>query len=676
MKKQIIASIALFLVFALGIGSLAWVFGGTAGTQDPDIGSRQHPQAGTIVSDGREFTLSQIEAVPLAGEIAEVLPAVGDKETLLRLLKERGALYDGSEAVQSYGMDMNGAARSDIAEWADDAMPAPAAEPGMAMESLETNMMDGETDRGSGGSHSETNEQSEGVSEGDIVKTDGRYLYALSGERLRIIQANGAEMELVSAITLDNIWGSEFYLMGDRIAVIGQHYIPWTPMPRDGGGADGEIAIEPHIMMPWRGGRDTTVLLVYDITDRHNPVKIRRVEQEGWAISTRVVGDVVYLITSKHVWAPFERADSDIILPCILDSEEGDTFEPISLDRIFYIPETEDSGYLIIGTLDINGGDAFETNAYLGAGSMIYMSRDSLYVAQTRWDWSGDSNSSNTDILRFEVDGTSVRYTGKGTASGFPINQYSMDEYNGYFRIATTQWGVGTRVTVMDRGMTVTGHTVDLEPNETMQSMRFMGNMGYVVTFENTDPLFTIDLSDPYNPTVLGELKIPGFSQYLHPVGDGLLLGIGRDTTELFTRDANGVETVVGFRDTGLKVSLFDVSDPYNPIEADILLLGEGWTEVSHNPRALLNDPSRGLYGFIMESWGTGTFDDTNSGTAAQLIRVENGRLSIAAALGGRQFNSWNSRLAFIGDTLYLVHDQGVRAYDYYTFTEAGTLNW
>jgi len=250
---------------------------------------------------------------------------------------------------------------------------------------------------------------------------------------------------------------------------------------------------------------------------------------------------------------------------------------------------------------------------------------------------------------------------------GSPINQYSMDEFNGYFRIATTDWNEGTYVTVLNAStMQTVGRTEPLAPGEIMHSMRFMGDMGYVVTFLNVDPLFTIDLSNPYNPRMLGELKIPGFSQYLHPVGDGLLLGIGRDTQEIYTRDANGVETVVGFHDVGMRATLFDVKNPYDPKEVDVLLLGEGWTEVSHNPRAFMNDPSRNQYGFIAESWNNAR---GRSQVSAFILRVENERLSLASTLSpDLQYGSWGSRLCFIGDYLYFVHGAGVVVYNYNTF--------
>jgi uncharacterized secreted protein with C-terminal beta-propeller domain len=524
-----------------------------------------------------------------------------------------------------------------------------------------------------GGSHSTTNEQVEGVNEGDVVKTDGKYLYALSHNMLRIIEANGANMNIVGRVALEDMWGAEFYLMGDKIAIIGQKHMSYD-MP----------GLARDLM--WHGGRSCTVLLVYDITDRTSPVETRRVEIDGFSVSTRVIGDVVYLVTNKYVWVPFEYADSELILPCVADTAAGGALEPLDLDRVFYLPGVEDSSYLIISAVNVNSGEAVETTAYLGAGNQIYMSRDNLYVTKTRWEetrsvvgadgpvvdtgrWSGRQF---TDILRFAIDGTNIAYAGMGTVSGMPINQYSMDEYKGYFRIATTDWEVGTLVTVLGGDMKIAGQTGYMAPGEWMHSMRFMGDIGYVVTFEMVDPLFTIDLKDPYNPRVLGELKIPGFSQYLHPVGDGLLMGIGRDTQEMFVRDRDtGVETVVGFRDMGLKVSLFDVSDLYDPKEVSVLLLGEGWAEVAHNPRALMCDPGRGLYGFVMESWGN------RHNVSALLIRVDGRTLSIGADLDvGNNVYSWNSRLCFIGDTLYLVHEQGIRAYDYNTFRLLETLTF
>ncbi|MDR0292818.1 MAG: beta-propeller domain-containing protein [Oscillospiraceae bacterium] len=642
-KRVMLSSIALLVVAATVVAAVNWNTGAAAGGISPVVGAVQPTpaqKADSIVSDGRTYSFRQIDAVTLEKKAPkETLPTVGNRETLLKLLKERGVFYDGRTAT-------NGADDSFVEFAADTAMPAP---------------MGNAADSGESG-HSQTNEQVAGVSEGDVVKTDGKYLYALSGDTLRIIKADGAEMRTVSTIPLENVWGAEFYLIGDKLAVVGHWYEPWnTPW----------IGLEdsPYPMTNVIGwGRDCTVLIVYDISDRAQPEEARRVEMDGYSVSTRVIGDTVYLVTNKHVWTPFDQADSEIIMPCVRDTAEEEELVPLDFDRIYYIPDTTDGSYLLVGAVNINGDEPFEPRAYLGAGSQIYMSPGALYVTKWRYDGNGEK----TDILRFAIEGTEIYYTGMGTVDGSPLNQYSMDEYKGFFRIATTKWGAGTFVTVLDNGMYVVGQSVPLEPDERMQSMRFMGDMGYIVTFQNTDPLFTIDLSDPFNPKVLGELKIPGFSQYLHPAGDGLLLGIGRDTRELYTKDEYGNESVVGFRDVGIKVSLFDVSDPYNPKELDKLSLGEGWPEVAQNPRALMCDPSRGLYGFTMERWNT-----KNNNFSALLLRVEGGRLSIAADLdAGEKFSTYGSRLCFIGDTLYLIHERGVRAYDYYTFANTGALSF
>ena len=657
--------------------------------------------ANRIYSDGRSFSIPMIEAIKLEQDSKEIdlLPSIGSRETLLKLLLDRGALYDPAE----YEM-WNYRTRSDGFSVASDMAVTETALGGETMPSApvpsaapnEANAM---TEPGNPAGHSETNEQVEGVSEGDIVKTDGKYIYAMSqqGDTLRIIRADGPQLEVVSVIYNDNFWGTEFYITGnDRLVIIGNEYIDIQPSP----------VPEPSVNTPgFRSAdiyygvysRSFTVAAIYDITDRSAPAEARRISMDGWNVSTRVIDSTLYLVTNRHIWhVPYDRADSQSILPYCRDTNLGDEFEPLDYENIFFIPDTEDTSYLLIGAIDIYGNEPFEPTAYFGAGSNFFMSRSAMYITQFRWEQpatsatgviDGSSDvmrweppSYKTDIMRFAVNGTDVSYTGTGTAEGSPINQYSMDEYNGYFRIATTDWSIGTYVTVMDTStMQTVGRTEPLAPEEQMYSARFMGDMGYVVTFQMVDPLFTIDLSDPYNPKVLGELKIPGFSQYLHPVGDGLLMGIGRDTQEVYTRDANGVERVINFIDVGLKISLFDVSDPFDPREVDVLPLGEGWTEVSHNPRALMTDSRQGFYGFVMETWGNNSWGGRSHYTNnAVILRVDDGRLTVAAWLdiGSDYYYGYGTRLCFIDSTLYVVHEAGVDAYDYTTFAKLGGIKF
>jgi len=696
-RKKIIA---LCLALAVVVGGVlvlaAFAFGGPEPDGAARSGDKPFPSivsgvmgllrsAGSIRSDGRSYPVVAIDAVPIVTEVpeGERLPVVGDRETLLKLLLDRGALYDGKQRMyRGFSGPSLFLAIEDAAEPAPpQAMPGSAGDWGMGTDLAQTENTAG------GGAHSQTNEQVEGVSEGDVVKTDGKYIYILSpsNNKLRIVKADGSELKTVSTVSFGDLWGAEFYLIGnDRIAIVGSDYLPADAIPyeEDASPDAPQTRIAPDYYM-WHPN-PLTVLLVYDVSDREAPAQVRRISMEGDRVSTRVIGGVVYLVTNKDMWGiPYSDADSQRILPYCLDTAAGGSYEPVGFDRMYYIPDSTEAGYLLVGAVDVYGDEGFEPEAYLGAGSDFYMSQNAMYVASRRWGQrAGDGGmddvwafgNERTDIMRFAIDGTDVTYTGMGTVGGLPINQYSLDEYKGHLRIATTDWAEGTYVTVLRTSdMRVVGRTEALAPGERMQSMRFMGDMGYVVTFQNTDPLFTVDLSDPNKPKVLGELKIPGFSQYLHPAGDGLLLGIGRDTQEIFTRDSSGAESTVGFQDSGMKASLFDVSDPFDPKEVGVLRLGEGYAEVSNNPRALMCDPSRGLYGFTMERWS----DKYSWSCDVLIVSVDGGRLSIAATLKPDEYiSAYNSRLCFIGNALYIVHDGGIAIYDYGSFAKIGSMKF
>ena len=695
-RKRIIA---ICLILSLLTGSLFF----TSACKIPEalLGGTPHGnEEGIISSDGVKIPQKDLEAATVLSELpeGESLPVVGNRETLIKLLMERGALYDNSY-MSNWRTDdaiIFEEAEMPVAE----PVPEPAAAPdapaaggwdsGAALnttapaEQVDMDFDIPATNDSGTASFSETNEQVTGISEGDIVKTDGQYLYVMSlyDNKIRIIRADGSDLRVVSTIFYDDLWGNEFYLIGNsRLAIIGGEQVQIQPLPISDDQALSRIAPDYHY--GWYGNSFTT-LIIFDISDRNSPVELRRVSMDGWSVSTRVIGGIVYMVTNKHVWGiPMDQADTHLIMPYIRDTVDSAGFEPMDFARIHYVPGTDDTSYMLIGAINVFDDAPFEPTAYLGAGSNLYMSHNAMYITQYRWVQPAIAANSDdmidvwlpggmkTEIMRFAINETYINYTGKGLVDGSPINQYSMDEYNGYFRIATTDWNEGTYVTVLSTStMQAVGRTEPLAPGEMMHSMRFMGDMGYVVTFLNVDPLFTIDLSDPYNPRMLGELKIPGFSQYLHPVGNGLLLGIGRDTQEIYTRDSNGVETVVGFQDSGMRATLFDVKNPYDPKEVDVLLLGEGWTEVSHNPRAFMNDPSRNQYGFIAESWNNTL---GHSQVSAFILRVENERLSLASTLSpDLHYGSWGSRLCFIGNYLYFVHGAGVVVYDYNTF---GTLN-
>lgn len=380
-------------------------------------------------------------------------------------------------------------------------------------------------------------------------------------------------------------------------------------------GADEPIDVMPPdapSMMPrwpgyWYNG--TTKVVIFDISDMSNVTKIREVEVDGDYLTSRKIDGRLFIIANRYPnwWGP-------IILPQVRDSVVGEDFVTIDPADIRYFPGQNAGSYLLIGSLDLNDDSTGTVvEAFLGAGDNIYMSLDNLYVAVPSYT----SETYGTTVYRFGIEGTEVTYAAKGTVPGNVLNQFSMDQHAGHFRIATTSWGrdrTANNLYVLDMSMNTVGRIEDIAPGERIFSARFMGDKGYMVTFEMIDPLFVIDLSVPTNPRILGELKIPGFSNYLHPLDDNHLLGIGRDTDVEQRRDHLG--NVVGefVIEKGIKLAIFDVRDVNNPIEKHVAILGArgSYAEVLNNHKALLYDEERGIMAFAASlyaetpemSWG------------------------------------------------------------------------
>lgn len=313
-----------------------------------------------------------------------------------------------------------------------------------------------------------------------------------------------------------------------------------------------------------------TCAVSYDISDRENPKEEWRVYQDGDYLSARKIGNKIVLISNYNV--PLYMDGVKITDYCVPEVYAGENSCRISAKDICVMSEVQDSSYVVVSTLDAtNHKETFNSTAVLGGGENVYCSKDNLYITSGRYEETissggdavaeifmiDDSAIYTTEILKFDISGEKIQYKTKGKVNGTALNQFSVDEYNGYLRIATTTGNfqnAKNNLYVLDEDMVIVGMIEGLAKGETIKSVRFMGDTGYVVTFEQTDPLFVIDLKDPQNPEVLGELKIPGFSNYLHPVTENYLLGIG----------VNGDDSGAG---DGMKVSLFDVSDKKNPKE-------------------------------------------------------------------------------------------------------------
>ncbi len=313
------------------------------------------------------------------------------------------------------------------------------------------------------------------------------------------------------------------------------------------------------------GSRATKITMAacIDISDKGAPVEKWRVYQDGDYISSRLIGNQFVMLSDYYV--DITDDEDEIISNCVPTFGCGnDEMKRISAGDVCIMEEITDTSYLVATTLDINDENSIKNQAVLGAGSEVYCTTETLYAVSTRYKNEGivgevfGVTTYTTKIYKFDIRDYNISYLGCGEVDGFTLNQFSMDEHNGYLRVATStgSWGtdISNYVFVLDSDMNVVGKIEGIAPSETIKSVRFTGDTGYVVTFEQTDPLFVIDLSNPQKPEIKGELKIPGFSTYLHPVGENLVLGVGVDG------DENGATN-------GLKVSLFDVTDPTSPKE-------------------------------------------------------------------------------------------------------------
>ncbi len=468
--------------------------------------------------------------------------------------------------------------------------------------------------------HSETNLQVAGVDEADIIKTDGRYLYVLSGERIVIVNPNDGKPQVLTEFT-PNTEGLEvaevtgMYLAGDRLVLMQYRYVE---------------------------KRVTTAALVYDIAIPARPVFVTRFEQDGGEVSSRMVGDILYTVSRYTVTAePIESEPATFVPGLVCDQEEA----LVPAEDIYICGES--SQYIVVTAVRVSGdGERLSQKAVLTAGETVYANTENLYIAGSGY------GTRQTPIMRFALNDGELEKQAEATISGVLLNQFSLDEYDGYLRVVTTEYGEdGTTnaLLVLDKDLNTVGSLKGLAEDERVYSVRFDGEIGYFVTFRQVDPLFTVDLSDPTKPTIQSQLKIPGFSQYLHPYGDGKLLGIGMDA------DENG-------RTTFMKLSMFDVSDPTAVTESHVTVLDQCYSEALYNHKAVLVDVGKNLIGFV-------TGDDTYHvyGYDAENGFVLKARL---AALGGA-----STRGIYIGEYLYVVSANGVLSYRLSDFSSVGALS-
>ncbi len=428
---------------------------------------------------------------------------------------------------------------------------------------------------------SKTNVQVEGVDEADIVKTDGEYIYYVSEDKIVIVNAKDvSNLKIESELNYEDFNVYELYLDNNKLIVIGTRY------------DDTDYYYN-----------NFTVAKQYNIQDKTNPILEREIEIKGYYNSSRMINGNVYLISNQYIDFFFDDEDinEDDVKPKYKDTIISEEQKCLGFDEIYYIPDSEERMYLNIASFDINNKEDANIQSFLGGGEEIYCSENNLYIANAKYEYKDyrifgyyNNYDVNTYIYKFKLDGTNVEYVAIGNVPGYVINQFAMDENDGYFRIATTDYNgnkTDNNLYVLDENMNIVGKIENLAKDERIYSVRFMQNRAYMVTFVETDPLFVIDLTDPTNPIVLGELKIPGFSTYLHPYDDTHIIGFGEETT---TNKYGRVTT------NGIKMAMFDVTDPSNPKEMFKTTIGTAGTysELLNNHKALLFSKEKNLMAF------------------------------------------------------------------------------
>jgi inhibitor of cysteine peptidase len=322
---------------------------------------------------------------------------------------------------------------------------------------------------------------------------------------------------------------------------------------------------------------------IYDVSDRADPLVLRELAYSGSYFNSRMIGDYVYFVVSEAAY----MINDTLHLPEI--NSDGQIIR-MSPTEIRYFNGT-DEHYQYTTFIAVNMQNATESPVYLpimlGSTCNMYVSLRNIYVTYRGWYW-----NDNTTIYRIRVQGSNMTCEGRGTVPGHERNQFSMDEYDDYFRIETTtqtqNWTTQTNLYVLDMNLSVVGKLEGLAPGENFHSSRFMGDRAYFVTFKKTDPLFVIDLSQSTSPSVLGELHIPGYSDYLHPYDETHLIGVGKHTVE-----AEG--DFAWYQ--GIKMSLFDVSNVTDPVQMDNIIIGDRGSDspVLYDHKAFLFDRSKSL---------------------------------------------------------------------------------
>ena len=515
------------------------------------------------------------------------------------------------------------------------------------------------------GAYSDTNVRENGVGEADIVKTDGKNIYTLCRSVVTITAIDNGSMEKLASIEQNaERYVEDIYVQDDKLVLFGT-------LGRQVGNSEDSEAYDGYY-------ENNTYVQVYDISDPSNPKEIGNMEQSGGYNTSRIVGGYVYVLSQFHPYEDNVTARDLWYIPEV----QGKSIEA---ENIYMPQEAEGNEYTIITAFSLDDpSEKTDSKAVFGYSDVCYVSENNIYITSNYYE---DSDVSRTLIRKISYTDGKLAGVAQTKIKGMLNDSFSIDEYEGNLRLVTTIDEIysnddimplnetadetadkngtkdksdASKVTekavsenvkdavpgtnslyVLNDKLEIIGSIHNLAKDETIYSARFMGDTGYFVTYRQVDPLFSVDLSDPENPKILGELKIPGFSEYLHPYGDGKLLGIGMDVSE------------DGFTTEGVKLSMFNVTDPSNVTEENKYTIEESYgTDVGYNYKGVFVDVQKNLFGFV-------TYHD---GVTYQLYtydEAEGFKEVMSRQLSGYE----GSRGLYIGDVFYLVSGNMIESY-------------
>ncbi len=517
-----------------------------------------------------------------------------------------------------------------------------------------------ESSKEGGKDYSTTNLQMEGVDESDIAKIDGSYIYTVEDKYIVITDIRDGKLEEVTRFLPKDCGAAdrvmEIYVDGDQLILVVQGYETSLGESSKAGSdkensdkesPDEEIAVsdasEDSAFCYKMNGKSTTQIQVYSIVDRRNPEFEGRLIQDGYYNTSRKIGDVVYLFTQYHM-------TSDVV--GYVEKEYTSVIPKVNGEKVaageIYLPESSGESGILVSSLDVNKPDkVLDSKLVISGYAQTYISKDALYLYEEDYD-----GAMITNIAKFALDEGRISGVAATAVRGYVRDTFAINASDGYLRVLTTDYSTEDEVNalyILDENLKLTGQLTGIAPGEEIYAARFMGNTGYFVTYRNTDPLFTVDLSDPAKPEIIGELKVTGFSEYLHFWDDTHLLGIGYESDE----KTGNIENI--------KISMFNIENPGEVIEeAKLVLKDVDYSEALYDYKSVIISKDKNLIGLVCEDYSGSGIKQTY-----QIYSYENGAFKKQAEIPGiNGVNYENVRGMYSGNVFYLWINDNITSYD------------